>query len=99
MKICSKSSIRKLSPKTEAVIIFLSFFITATLFILSLFVGAANITARDTWQWLSGGEVGGQIHNIMLHVRLPRSLAALICGTALLAARMNVLSLGDEVAA
>lgn len=83
MKIYPKLFIRKSSTKTNALILLLCLIVTAFLFGLGLFTGAANISTRQVTQWLLGGESDVWIHNIMLHVRLPRALASLICGAAL----------------
>lgn len=57
--------------------------VTALLFLLSLSFGASRISFTDSWEWILGGQRGTSIHNIMRHIRLPRSIAAVICGASL----------------
>lgn len=83
MRPCSQSSIRKFSAKNETGLLLACVSATVFLFACSLFAGASQITAAQVIAWLSGNNSDGQIHNILLYVRLPRSLAVLFCGAAL----------------
>lgn len=55
--------------------------------LLSLFWGSADIAATDVWRALTtGGADGSAASFIVLHVRLPQMLTALLAGSALAAA-------------
>jgi iron complex transport system permease protein len=56
---------------------------TAFIFLLGLLTGASGISFAEGIAWLLGKPVGSHIHKIMLYVRLPRGLAALLCGACL----------------
>ena len=45
--------------------------------------GASSVSWAELWAWLSGGEVSSTVKNILLNIRLPRVLAALLAGSAL----------------
>lgn len=83
MKHCSKSFIRKFTLRNNAVIFVLFLIVTALLLLLSLSFGASKISFADAWEWILGGQRGTSLHNIMLYIRLPRSISAVICGASL----------------
>ncbi len=55
----------------------------AVMLVLNLVVGSAEITASEVWDVLSGKNSEGYIANIIMKIRLPRTLSALVLGGAL----------------
>lgn len=83
MKLCSKSSTLKFTPGSKPVTLIFFLIVPVLLFLLSLSVGPSGLTVSDAWTWIFGGQRGTSIHNIMMYVRLPRSISAAVCGASL----------------
>ncbi len=72
---------------------------TVLLFLLSLSLGASGLSLGEAAAWLLGREVSAQTAQIMAYIRLPRSLACLLCGGALAVAGLLLQSaLGNSLA-
>lgn len=83
MKIYLKSFILKYFLKNKRNIYIFAVISLMVLFFISLSVGASRITAKDVLELIIGKESSKQAYNVIYYVRLPRSLAALLCGAAL----------------
>lgn len=60
--------------------------------LLSLLCGSQHYTAAQFWAAVSGSDTGSAAWRILVHVRLPRTLAALFAGSALAVAGVLVQS-------
>lgn len=59
-------------------------FLLIMLFVLDMYLGSVSISFKDFLTFISGGSNGNQTAiNILLNIRLPKSLAALLAGSAL----------------
>ncbi len=56
---------------------------TALSFVLSLFIGAASISVTDSIKAMLFGDISDVNYRILVHVRLPRAVAAVLSGAAL----------------
>ncbi|MDR0501466.1 MAG: iron ABC transporter permease [Coriobacteriales bacterium] len=54
--------------------------------IIAFVVGSSSVGIADIWTLISGGELRASAYSILVNVRLPRILAALLAGAALAAA-------------
>jgi iron complex transport system permease protein len=62
---------------------FVVLFLLPVLFCISLSVGSASVPFWDTFKVLFGGEVDERFARIILNIRLPQALAALLAGAGL----------------
>lgn len=53
------------------------------IFMLSISLGAANLSISEVWRMIISGEGSQTTFNIIRFVRLPRSIAAILCGSSL----------------
>ncbi len=68
--------------------------LVATLFVLELAIGSIPIPVGDVVRFLLGAESGNEVWNTILwDLRLPRAIAALVCGAALGAAGLQLQTL------
>ncbi|MDR0347499.1 MAG: iron ABC transporter permease [Coriobacteriales bacterium] len=51
--------------------------------VAAFIAGASSVQPQDVWALLTGGEISASARSILLNVRLPRVLAALLSGAAL----------------
>ncbi len=51
--------------------------------IAGFFVGSSSVSIQDFWSLITGGDISDSAKSILLNVRLPRVLAALLAGAAL----------------
>lgn len=66
-----------------AIVIFALSVLTAVLFFIDLSVGAVGIPLHDVWAALTGGDCPKTSANIILNIRLVKSVVALLAGAAL----------------
>lgn len=84
MKPYSKLYTQKSTKNNKnSLLILYSFLGLLFIFVCSLSFGASKVSANDVWKWMFGLTNDENIRNIMLHVRLPRSIAPILCGVAL----------------
>ncbi len=73
---------KKFSTHKKAWIIFCAFCALILLFAVSICVGAVTISIEALWKIIKSGNVAESGGQILYYVRLPRTLAALLAGTA-----------------
>ncbi|WP_297926833.1 iron chelate uptake ABC transporter family permease subunit, partial [uncultured Campylobacter sp.] len=56
---------------------------TITTIAISLCIGRFGLSITEVLKALSGGEVAQNVHNVVMQVRLPRIIAAVLVGAAL----------------
>lgn len=83
MKLFLKSCIQTFTNKPFYSYLILACFLLLTLFLVSISSGASKLSFRDTWNYILFQKGNTFTHNILLYVRLPRSIAAMICGSSL----------------
>lgn len=71
------------TAKAKALILISAFVALTLLCIISICVGAVQISPTELWRILTGGAAGESAQRIFHFVRLPRTLAAVLSGTAL----------------
>ena len=64
--------------------------------LLGLLFGSSSVGIGDLWALLTGAEISGPAENILLNVRIPRVLAALLSGAALATAGAIIQSALDN---
>ncbi len=82
MNIYLKSYIQKYIKQNKLMSLFLCFIITIIFIIISLFVGAANISFKEIISFIFGGTTNNTVSDIILYARLPRIISAYFCGIA-----------------
>ena len=83
MNILLKFCINRQSRYYEMKIILFLILTLLILFPITLGVGATPLPIKQIVTWLLGGDVSKEVANIMLYIRLPRSIASILCGAAL----------------
>ncbi len=82
MSTLKRSFIRN-TPKRKALVLFSAFLVLVVTILISVCVGAANITVAELVKILITGEVDSSKGQILYYVRIPRTVAACLAGTAL----------------
>ncbi len=83
MNTCCASSGRRCMGRHKPLLLALCLGGTAALFALALCLGPSGIGPGQVLDWLLGREVGAAAANILAYARLPRAVAAYLCGAAL----------------
>lgn len=67
--------------------------LTAALFVVDLALGSTDISLREVWAALTGGEVDGVVRDIVLKIRLTKAVVAVVAGAALSASGLAMQTL------
>lgn len=67
--------------------------LTAALFVVDLALGSTDISLREVWAALTGGEVDGVVRDIVLKIRLTKAIVAVAAGAALAASGLAMQTL------
>ena len=80
MKSLLGSFIQKKNPKS---ILGILIFLCAVGAVLSFCVGSVNLSLSEVWEMLTGQLHDSSVYQILFYLRLPRTIAALLAGSAL----------------
>ncbi len=83
MSTSQKSFTLKSLKQNKTFVIIFSLALLVLLTLLSISMGSVKIPIKDIAKIAAGGEVDKKFETIILHVRLPRTLAAILAGAAL----------------
>lgn len=67
--------------------------LAAALFVVDLALGSTDISLREVWAALTGGEVDGVVRDIVLKIRLTKAVVAVVAGAALSASGLAMQTL------
>lgn len=82
MNTCLKSYIQKYIKQNKTISLIICLLITIALFVISLFVGAADITVKEIISFIRGGTTQNSVSDVILYARLPRIISSYFCGIA-----------------
>ena len=100
MNICSKFSGLRFTHRHKPLLLSLCLLFTALLLLLALCLGPSGVGPVQVLRWLSGRDVGTAAANILSYARLPRAIAACLCGAALAVSGLLLqVALGNALAA
>lgn len=75
--------IQKFIKNKTVIWVFSGVVILILLFLISLLVGSSSFQSHEVYQYLIGQNSSSMIANIVNYVRLPRSIASILCGSTL----------------
>lgn len=88
------SPLREKRSKLLATVVIVCFLIAVT--IVAVFVGSTSVGFSEFWALITGGDISNSARSILINVRFPRVLAALLAGAALAASGAIIQSVLDN---